>query len=110
MVGKMNRRSFIRTAGASIAAVTVGAAWAGRAAAEEKLTPDDPTAQALQYVEDASTVDAAEVPSYQAGRICGNCQLYQMASEVEGFAPCGAFGNKLVAHGGWCAAWTAKAA
>lgn len=107
---QFDRRHFIKTAGTSMAAIAVGGAWTTRALAREKLALSDPTAQALHYTEDASTLDKAAAPTYQEGSHCGNCMLYQTDAEADGFAPCGAFGGKLVAKAGWCAAWVAKPA
>lgn len=108
MKSDLNRRQFLGTAAKSLVLVAGGGLIAVPALAAEKLSPSDPTAAALHYTEDASKVDAAKVPTFKAGSHCANCVLYQAASAKGGFAPCGAFAGKLVAHGGWCSAWTAK--
>ncbi|HEY9546831.1 MAG TPA: high-potential iron-sulfur protein [Solimonas sp.] len=109
MKSDLNRRQFLGTAAKSLALVAGGGLITMPALAAEKLSPSDPTAKALHYTEDASKIDAAKTPTFKAGSHCANCMLYQAAAAKDGFAPCGAFGGKLVAHGGWCAAWNAKA-
>ncbi len=104
-----DRRNFLKTAATSVAAVAACGLFAAPAAAQEKLSTSDPTAKALNYTEDASKVDAAKVPTFKKGSHCANCGLYQAAAAKGGYAPCGAFGGKLVAEKGWCGAWNAKA-
>lgn len=108
MNGRLNRRTFVKLGGASLAWLGLGA-WSTKAAAQEKVSISDPTAQALKYTLDASTVDPAQAPTYKEGQHCGSCMLYQTAAEQDGFAPCSAFGGRLVARAGWCSAWVAKA-
>jgi anaerobic selenocysteine-containing dehydrogenase len=104
-----DRRTFLKTAATTAAAVAAGGLLAGPASAQEKLTTADPTAKALSYTEDASKIDSAKVPTFKKGSHCGNCALYQDAAAKGGYAPCGAFGGKLVAEKAWCAAWAQKA-
>lgn len=110
MQKQYDRRHFIKVAGASLATVTVGGLWAAPVLAQEKLSTSDPTAQALHFVEDVSALDKSQAPTYKEGSHCGDCVLYQTASEKDGYAPCGAFGGKLVPRSGWCAAWAAQPA
>jgi anaerobic selenocysteine-containing dehydrogenase len=112
MMSKLDRRSFLKAAAGSAAAVVGGlqATAALALAPAERLSPDDPTAKALHYVEDVSKIDPAKAPTHKAGSDCANCVLYQAAAEKDGHAPCGAFAGKLVAAKGWCAAWAAKPA
>ena len=66
------------------------------------VTPDDPTAKALNYVADASKASAAK-----PGSKCANCAIYQgAAGSAQG--PCPVFGGKSVKAAGWCSSWTAK--
>ncbi|NKF22803.1 high-potential iron-sulfur protein [Solimonas marina] len=104
MTQKFDRRNFLKLTAGSIAAAA-GVGLAGTAAAQQKLTPDDPTAKALHYTESAAATKEA---THKAGSHCGNCSLYQASAEKGGFAPCGAFGGKLVASKGWCMAWAPK--
>lgn len=77
-----------------------------RADAAQKITEDDPTAKALGYKEDASTV---KKDAYKEGQNCANCQLYTASGGEDGWGACGAFGGKLVKAGGWCTAYVANA-
>jgi hypothetical protein len=72
-----------------------------------RIEESDPTAAALGYKHDASKVDKARFPKYAAGQVCANCVLYQSKGN-DAWAPCSAFGGKLVAAKGWCAAWAKK--
>ena len=63
-----------------------------------KVSPDDPTAKALKYVE-ASAKD---------GQTCANCQLYT-GKEGKSYGPCAIFPGKEVAAKGWCSSWVKKA-
>lgn len=72
------------------------------------LSESDPTAQSLGYKAEATQVDKAKFPKYQAGQACANCQLYQgKAGAVT--APCPIYGGKLVNAKGWCNAYVKKA-
>ena len=98
----ISRRDFVASAVAAAAATTA----ASRAAADElpKLQEDDPTAVALKYVHDASTVDA-NLRSEE--RFCYNCALY-VGSPDDEWAACSIFPGKQVAGKGWCSVWAAK--
>ncbi len=63
-----------------------------------KVSPDDPTAKALQYVE----------VSAKDGQWCHNCQLYT-GQDGKDYGPCAIFPGKEVAAKGWCASWVKKA-
>ncbi len=96
-----SRRRFVKLGAIGVASVPL----LGRVAlAQEQLSEDDPTAQSLHYRHDASQVDH---PSFEEGRHCGNCQLYQGGDEEWG--GCAIFPGKLVANAGWCTAWVPKA-
>lgn len=72
-----------------------------------QLAESDPQAQALSYVEDASTVDAGKFPQYSAGKDCSNCALYTGAEGSE-YGPCSIFPGKLVNAKGWCSVYAPK--
>lgn len=103
-----DRRHFLKTAGAALAATATGALCIGRAQAADKLAVSDPSAQALAYTEDAAKVDAKKETAFKAGSSCANCMLYDATKAQAGYAPCGAFGGKLVNAKGWCRAWVKK--
>lgn len=97
------RRAFLGLCGAAaLAAIPVRVL---AQTAPGKLDLKDPTAVALGYVENAAKIKAASEPTFKAGSHCGNCKLYTLAQEKAGYAPCGAFGGKLVSKAGWCKAY-----
>ncbi|MBT8445714.1 MAG: High potential iron-sulfur protein [Gammaproteobacteria bacterium] len=65
----------------------------------------DPTARALSYKHDATTVDPAK--RSDANAICASCQLF--AAGENGWGKCTLFPGKLVNANGWCAGWVKKA-
>lgn len=101
------RRRFLTGLLAAAAASALPALPAGAADAP-RIPEDDPTAKALGYVLNAAK--AEKDPAFKKGSTCANCTLYVAAQEKGGYAPCGAFGGKLVAKAGWCRAWAAKPA
>lgn len=103
------RRRFLALAAAGSAAVAAGGALPRRALAQERVDPASDLARQLAYVEDAGQVDAEAYPSYEDGQVCANCQLYNAEQAADGWGPCAAFGNSLVAAGGWCSAWVERA-
>lgn len=76
-------------------------------AEENAVSPDDPQAKALGYVEDASTVDTTAWPKKQPDQHCANCALFQGGDAAYG--PCSIFPGKVVAATGWCNVWAPKA-
>ncbi|HIH2751383.1 high-potential iron-sulfur protein [Burkholderia aenigmatica] len=104
---KFSRRRFIAATTVLASALAVGrraAADAGAGVVQET----DANAQALGYKTDASRVDHAKYPKFQAGEACANCQFYQgKAGAATG--PCAIFGGKQVNAKGWCNTYTKKA-
>ena len=72
------------------------------------LSPDDPTAKALGYVNDASQLTAQKEPTFKAGSQCSKCALFQPATASGDWAGRGAFPGKAVNKNGWCRAFAAK--
>jgi hypothetical protein len=108
---RINRRNFLKlgmSAGGS--ALALSAIPINLVAADE-VTEDEPLAQAMGYVLDASTVDTAKFPKRagEAGakQFCNNCALYAGEADAE-TAPCSIFQNRPVRGAGWCNAWVAK--
>ena len=97
------RRRFVKSAGAASVAIGFGTS---SISAEElpRVDESDPTAQALNYVHDAGSVDAAKRPS---DRFCNNCALYA-GNEDDEWAACSIFPGKAVAGRGWCSVWAPK--
>jgi hypothetical protein len=105
----VNRRRFLFAAGSAGAAVLAIRALDVAAADMPAVDPAGPQAMALGYVVDATTVDKAKFPRYEAGQTCANCQLYQGAADSES-GGCLLFAGQLVAGAGWCNSWAKKAA
>jgi hypothetical protein len=102
---KSSRRSFMLMTGAIASSLVVSR----RALAEaEPVSDSDAIAQALGYRTDATTVDKAKFPKYQAGQACVNCQYFQgKAGDAAG--ACQIYGGKEVNAKGWCSAYSKKA-
>ena len=75
------------------------------AAALPVLSPTEPAAKALGYVEDAKKVDAKTNPSYKPGQICGNCLQWSDKNRKAPLAKCNLFPGKQVKNPGWCKVW-----
>lgn len=105
-----NRRQALKAAVLTAMAVSLsgfvrrGQAQETSPAGGQKLSPDDPMAKSLHYVEDASE---AQRPTREgvpgAEQFCHNCKFLQ-AGEGE-WRPCSIFGGKLVNVNGWCSSW-----
>lgn len=72
------------------------------------LTPDDPTAKALGYTNDASKIDAKTETAFKAGSSCAKCALFTAPASGD-WGACGAFAGKSVNKAGWCRAFAPKA-
>lgn len=109
----LSRRQVLAAGAAGIVGIPLAAATSRRARADTmelpKLGEDDSAAKALAYVHDASNIDTAEFPSYQAGSNCANCQLYTGGPDGA-WGPCSIFPGKLVSANGWCRTWVKKPA
>jgi High potential iron-sulfur protein len=100
----LSRRAFMTTGSTLIATVAVSrVAWSD----PPMLAETDPTAVALGYKANASTVDKTKFPRYAAGQSCATCVLYQgVAGRPSG--PCAVFAGKSVAAEGWCSSYAKK--
>ena len=98
------RRQFLKTVVIASAAVVAGGVVRRLSAEEPHLTDADPTAKAMDYVEDA-TISKNKL--YKPGSVCANCQLY--SGGTSGYGDCQLFPGKLVNARGWCTSYTAKA-
>jgi High potential iron-sulfur protein/TAT (twin-arginine translocation) pathway signal sequence len=101
-----SRRQFLKTAlVVAVATVAGGVVPKLRAAGDEPhLTVADPTAKAMDYIEDAA---ASKNPLCKPGSICANCQLY--SGPATGYGSCQLFPGKQVNARGWCTSYTRKA-
>lgn len=102
-----DRRRFLSRLALGVAALPLLRLTTAQAA--DKLTTADPSAQALGYTEDSSKLDAKKEANFKAGSKCSGCALFQGAQMQGGYAPCSAFGGKLVNQNGWCRAFAPKA-
>jgi len=107
-LNKIARRTFIKASAAAAAGAVVLPARDIRAQDLPRLTEDDPMAQAMKYVHDASTVDPASRPNPAEVQDCANCALIQ-GEDGAAWRPCQIFPGKLVAAAGWCSVWAPKA-
>ena len=99
-----SRRRLLKQAALGAALIPLGAVSMRAAVAADGplVTADDPTAKAVNYVDDASGSKSAK-----PGSKCANCALYQgAAGSAQG--PCPIFAGKSVKATGWCSSWTAK--
>jgi hypothetical protein len=101
----LSRRAFIENS--VIVVATIGVSSVALADSAPMLSASDPTAVALGYQADASTVDKAKFPQYAAGQSCANCALYQGTAGASS-GPCTIYAGKSVASAGWCASYTKK--
>ena len=102
---RTNRRRFIRLTVASLAAAPFASALLSEsAAAVEKVSESNATAQALGYKEDATKAPQRK----DANATCANCNLYQGKPGAPD-GPCVLFQGNLVSAKGWCTAWVKKA-
>ncbi|WP_006786296.1 high-potential iron-sulfur protein [Thiorhodospira sibirica] len=99
----VTRRHFLKLGVAGLVAVPVASLVMRPVAAAQKLTENDPVAQAMAYKHAAA--DAAGHPKFQEGRTCENCLLYKPDAGTAGWGSCSVFPGKLVAAEGWCSAW-----
>lgn len=102
-----SRRRFLKVAAGTTAAAVVmgGLPRFARAADLPPLSSSDPTAKALDYVEDATK---SGNPKYKAGDDCANCQFY--SGGPTGRGPCQLFPGKSVNAKGWCVSHAVKKA
>lgn len=100
-----SRRRFLKiAAGTAAAAAVVGALpMRANAAGLPHLSPTDPAAQALGYVENTAQVDQAKYPNHKPSQDCSNCNFYRGAAGAP-WGPCQLFPGKDVNAKGWCSA------
>jgi len=107
-LNKIARRKFLKLSAAAAAGAVVAPSRQAAAQDLPQLTEDDPMAQAMKYVHDASTVDAATRPNKAEVQVCSNCALIQ-GEDGQEWRPCQIFPGKVVKADGWCSVWAPKA-
>ncbi|UOB59782.1 high-potential iron-sulfur protein [Burkholderia pyrrocinia] len=105
---KFSRRRFIATTTVLASALTFGRRAAAADAGAGAVQESDANALALGYKTDASRVDHAKFPQFQAGQACASCQFFQGKTGAA-MAPCTIFSGKQVNAKGWCSAYAKKA-
>ncbi len=105
-----SRRQFLKlAAGTATAAVVVAMLpRAARAGGLPHLTPDNPAAQALGYVDNTKQVNQSKFPNHTDAQRCANCAFCQ-AKAGSSWAPCQLFPGNDVNTNGWCSAHKMKA-
>ena len=102
------RRALIKTLSiGALGLLAIGRVPKVTAAALLPLTPADPTAKSLGYVEDSAKVDAKANPMHQAGQKCANCVQFQgKPGDTRG--GCNIYPGKSVSVTGWCKVYARK--
>jgi high potential iron-sulfur protein len=97
----ISRRRLLRSLalGVTIAPLASLPLRAAFGAAGPLLSPAEPAAKAVRYVEDARQAKGAT-----AGSTCANCALYLGATGAAQ-GPCQIFAGKQVKAAGWCSSW-----
>ena len=100
------RRQFLKATVVATAAVMAGATIREAFGAGDMphLTDADPTAKAMDYVDDATT---SKNELYKPGSVCANCQLY--SGGTAGNGDCQLFPGKQVSAKGGRTSYTRKA-
>jgi len=95
------RRLLLNALGSGLVAypvVSLFASTPAQAADSPRLSPDDPSAQALNYTHESA----------DAARACSSCQFYTGAAG-DAWGPCVIFPETLVSAAGVCNSWYARA-
>jgi len=107
----LNRRNFLKLGVKAGGGALALSAIPLHLVAADEVSPDEPLAQAMGYVVDATTVDTVKFPKRAgeagANQFCNNCALYA-GTAADATAPCSIFQNRHVVGAGWCNAWVAK--
>ncbi len=100
---KFPRRTLLKGALLGVAAVPVSALLGRTAgAAGARVSPTEPQAKSLGYIEDATKVDAKANPNFKPGQVCTNCLQAPTGKPGMAEVPCNIFGGRPVAGNGWC--------
>lgn len=101
-----SRRRFLQLVTVAVGGACLGSlSMLARAGDLPHLTDADPTAKAMDYVEDAG---GSKNALYRAGSVCASCQFYH-GPDV-GYGTCQLFPGKAVNAKGWCSSYTPKKA
>jgi hypothetical protein len=111
-VKRVARRALIKAAvTGAVALPLLGLATGSGALAADAalvpLKPDDPTAKALGYSEDATKVDLKANPAHKPDQSCSGCVQYK-GKPGDARGGCNLFAGKSVNSKGWCKVWAKK--
>jgi hypothetical protein len=95
----MTRRRLLANGVFAVALTPLALSKLRAAAANPVLSPSEPAAKAVKYVEDAKHAQGAT-----AGSQCANCALY-LGTSGAAQGPCQIFPGKDVKAAGWCTSW-----
>lgn len=109
---RLTRRSLLMAISGATAAgmhsIPATAARATEDATRTLLSPTEPAAVAIAYVEPASKVDAKANPTWRRGQSCATCALIEFGTgRARG---CSAVPGRLVLATGWCKVWRLRGA
>ena len=107
-VSKIARRQFIQLSAVAAAGCFINPGREAAASDLPQLSEDDPMAQAMKYVHDASAVDPDTRTNPAPEQNCANCALIQ-GNDGDTWRPCQIFPGKAVNAAGWCSVWAPKA-
>ncbi|MEY2722077.1 MAG: hypothetical protein RL597_1522 [Pseudomonadota bacterium] len=105
---KLSRRQVLGATVLGLPAIPVETAFAQAkpaAGALPVLSPSEPAAKALGYVEDTKKVDKKANPNHKPEQHCGNCLQWADKDRKAALAKCNLFPGKLVKNPGWCKVW-----
>lgn len=91
----MKRRDFLRLSTLAAGATLIPVHQLQ--AEDDRLSPEDPQAKALKYVEESTT----------EGQYCKNC-VHAKGDLSSDWLGCNLFPNKKVRAEGWCNVWAAR--
>ncbi len=105
---RYSRRRFVNTAACGMASIPLLSLLSNTVWAAElpHIPLDHPTAVALGYVHEGSSVDTGKFPKYAADQTCDNC--LQFKEGAGGWGGCTILPGFSVAAKGWCNVWVAQ--
>ena len=106
-MSKIARRQFIQLSAVAAAGYFVRPGQEAHAQGLPHLSESDPTAMAMKYTHDTSTVDPGSRVNAAENQHCANCALVQ-GNDGDEWRPCQIFPGKAVNANGWCSVWAAK--
>lgn len=110
---QVNRRSFLKISGLSLAAIPFATSLFQSAPSQAADLPmakeTDPMPKSLKYCDNGKKPSAAcadRKKKEKANQFCHNCQLYTKLDDKKG--KCMLIANAAVTADGWCNSWVKK--